>query len=191
MSAINEIHLKAIEGSSVYDTPTPLTGTKIGDYRLVEQTDYEDTFSEAGIVKRFNNYILNRMNQDCPTVSTWAGAVREFQNLLKLRIATNIKKVKDEHDSTAVLIIPCVVRMPKKALPDNAKIKDIAHQFIYGKWRQYFDKRHIVNHFCQAIAPDKTDEDMCYMCFNIQFFHCNTVEKWELLKNMYDGPPNV
>jgi hypothetical protein len=29
---------------------------------------------------------------------------------------------------------------------------------------------------------------MCYMCFQIQFFHCDTVEKWELLKNMYDGP---
>lgn len=177
--------MRAIEGSSVYDEAVPLPGNWDGCHRIQPVEDWEDTFSEKGIVKRFNQWILNRMKEPTRSVSTWAGAVREYQRLLKARLPQNIKRAK-ENSSVGVIVMPMAVRMPKKALPNDYHLKSVAHQFIHGKWRQYFDQRRIINHFIQAIAPDKHDEDMCYMCFQIQFFYCHTIEMFEDCKNMYD-----
>jgi hypothetical protein len=146
--------------------------------------DLNETFGQAGIAKRFDNWIQYRIKcDDIQEMPNYKACFQEFNLLLKWRVPENIerlKKVKAE-GRPGVAVIPCVMSIPLSEVPPDEEFKKFGECFnrrrAVGK---FFEKKKCV--VCPMMAFVKHKERFV-VAFQVQFF---MPDEYEQFKDMYD-----
>ena len=175
------------------EAPTEHGGDKRGNYRYEDAEGGMAThlllskFKEA--MEQYNTTAIKR--GDYFPMEDFTSAVIAYGQLMKDRVALNIRKMKKEYitnDRLPIMRLPFLRSMAKDKMPTTSQVKHFMSQFNPGSpWYKFCQKRQTLITPILMVVNCPTDDNTIIVCFSIQIVYCpDTI--WNDIKDLYDPP---